>query len=353
MRQAFPVLVALAGALLWVCGCQEDLERVSEVTKFRLLAVQADPPEVAPGGATVIRLLTADPNGQGRRVVAGGVVVPGLITPVESGDTDSAPPVFFDLPFTEPNHEGVISFPGQLAIPTYYLEGGTQVPIAPPGDPLTMTAIVVVCAGDGFDEALAVEALAGLAGGGSESAAEVSFAAVCTEAGADEGLVAFKTFDVITCDPETSALSCDGEYAQNANPEISSITLAGEPLGTSESGLCFGCNASDGCRNPLKVRAFLDADSFQRYERPLATNLDETELVYERTYISWFGTGGSFEQDRSGNASTPTEPRADDPFEANWTPSPKGGDYTLWAVAHDLRGGVSWKIFSVNAVAPQ
>jgi hypothetical protein len=313
--------------------------------------VQTDPPEVAPGGSLRIRMLTADPQGAGRRVVGGGIVVPGLITPTGSPDVDNVPPIYFELPFTDANHLGVVSFPGQLGIPEYTMDGQAEVPVAPPGEPLTMTAILVLCAGNGFDEALAYASLAGLMDDPGEGAgAELSFDSICEAAGADEGISAFKTFDVVTCDPATSALSCDAEYEPNGNPELSSLTLAGEPVTSELAGLCTECDDDDGCREPLKLTAYLGAGSFQRYERALASNLNETEIVYERTYISWFGTGGSFDEDRSGNASTVDEPRADDPFEAHWTPPPEGGDFTLWAVVHDVRGGISWQIFSVSAI---
>lgn len=350
MRPSLPLAFALAcAAASGACG--EELERVSEVTRFRLLAVQADPPEVAPGESLRLRMLTADPTGGGRRVVGGGVVVPGLITPTGSPDTGSLPPVFFELPFTDANHLGVVSFPGQLGIPEYTVEAGVQVPVAPPGEPLVMTAILVVCAGDGFDEALAYGALAGLAEAPGEGGDfELPVDAICTAAGAEAGITAFKTFDVVTCDPATSSLACDGEYEPNRNPELASLSLGGEPIASGLPGLCFGCDVEDGCREPLDLRALLDSGSFQRYERALASNLDETEVVYERTYISWFATGGSFDEDRSGNASTLDEPRADDPFEASWTPPPEGGDFTLWAVVHDVRGGISWLSFPVSAV---
>jgi hypothetical protein len=350
MRHLLRLSIAIACASA-LSACGEEMERVSEVTKLRLFAVQADPPEVAPGGSTMIRLLTADPKGEGRRVVAGGIVIPGLITPTGSPSAESVPPIFYDLPFTDANHLGVVTFPGQLSIPEYYLDGEAEVPIAPPGEPLTMTAITVVCAGDGFDETLAYEALAGLMGDQEEGAqVEFSVDSICVAAGADEGISSFKTFDVVTCDPTTSTLSCEGEYEPNENPVLASLSLGGEPVTSELGGFCVECDAEDGCRKPLKLSAYLDAGSFQRYERSLASNLDETELVFERTYISWFGTGGSFDEDRSGNASTLDEPRADDPFEAHWTPPPEGGDITLWAVVHDVRGGISWQIFSVSAV---
>ena len=130
------------------------------------------------------------------------------------------------------------------------------------------------------------------------------------------------------------------------------MQIAGTPLAPFVAGACLECDPEDGCREPLKVRGTLTAGSFQRYERPLASNLEQTEIVYERTYISWFITGGKFDEERSGNGSTTDEILPDHPFKANWLPPPEGGEFTLWAVAHDVRGGVSWKIYSVTAGVP-
>jgi hypothetical protein len=353
MRSTLSVTVVLAVAAL-SCACQVELEAASEVTKLRILGVQADPPEIAPGEATALRMLTADPKGDGRRVVGGGMVVPGLFTPSSAPDPESLPPLYYPLPFTDVNEEGVISFPDHLAIPEYYLEGGVQVPIAPPGQPLTMTAILFVCAGDGFDEYAAYAAIAALeTSGAGQSVSPLAFEDICTDAGADEGIAAVKTFDVATCDPENSGLSCAEEYAQNANPEIESLALNGALVSPFVGGVCLECGAVDGCREPVKVRGYLTAGSFQRYERPIAANLEGTEIVYERTYISWFITGGKFDVERSGNGSDIDEILPDDPYDANWMPPYAGGDFTLWAVAHDVRGGVSWEIFHITAGVPQ
>jgi hypothetical protein len=356
-----PVSLALAAAL---CSCQAELEAASEVTKLRILGVQADPPEIPPGGETAIRVLTADPNGAGRRVVGGGIVVPGQFSPSSSPDTEGLPPLYYALPFTDVNWEGVVAFPDHLAFPEYYLapnpafdpgdpdsEEHLQVPIAPPGEPLTMTAILVVCAGDGFDEIAAYAALEAfsMAGDAAESMGALAFEEICAEAGADEGVAAIKTFTVAVCDPATSSLSCDGEYEPNANPEIESVDLGGVPLVPLVGGVCLECDFEDGCREPFAVVGYLEGGSFQRYERKLAENLDETEVVYERTYISWFLTGGKIDEERSGNGSTIDAIQPDEPFEANWIPPFEGGDFTLWAVAHDIRGGVSWEQYQFTA----
>jgi hypothetical protein len=366
MRHLFAPLPAIFAAAL-LGACQEELEAASEVTKLRILGVQADPPEIAPGEATALSVLTADPNGAGRRVVVGGLVVPGQFTPSSSPDPTALPPLYYPLPFTDAAEIGVVSFPDALMIPEYYLEPNPaydpddpeseenlQVPIAPPGAPLVMTAILVVCAGDGFDELAAYAALAELSSAESMAAAgPLAFEQLCAEAGADEGVAALKTFDVATCDPATSSLACAEEYEPNANPRIESIALDGLPLGSILGGVCVECSAADGCREPLAVAGLLEAASFQRYERPVAENLDETQIVYERTYISWFATGGRFDEERSGNGSTIEAILPNAPFEANWTPPPEGGAFTLWAVAHDVRGGVSWQIFDVVTGVPE
>jgi hypothetical protein len=349
------LLVALFVFAAAPWGCQAELEAASEVTKLRILGVQADPPEVAPGNAVALRILTADPNGDGRLVVGGGIVVPGLFTPSAAPDPAGLPPLVYPLPFTVVNQEGVVSFPSHLMIPdSYHDDLDNEVPIAPPGEPLTMTAILFVCAGDGFDENAAYAAIAELSmTGAAESVGPLAFESLCLDAGADEGVTAVKTFTVATCDPATSALACDGEYAANANPEIAAVALHGEALTPFVGGVCFECDAKDGCRSPLKVSARMTPGSFQRYERQLASNLEETEVVYERTYVAWFATGGAFDAERSGNGSTIDAIEPDAPFEARWTPPYSGGDFTIWAVAHDLRGGVSWELYHVTAgVAP-
>jgi hypothetical protein len=354
MRSALPIAVVSALAAL-LCACQAELEAAGEVTKLRILGVQADPPEISPGEATAIRILSADPKGEGRRVVGGGIVVPGLFTPSSAPDATDLPQLFFALPFTDAGQQGVVSFPDQLMIPEYTLDPqNAHVPIAPPGEPLTMTAILFVCAGDGFDENAAYAVIGELTmGGAAEATGPLAFEDICTRAGADEGVTAIKTFDVVTCDPATSTLSCDGEYAPNANPEIDSVTFDGEPLSPFVGGVCLECDAKDGCRTPMKASAAMTADSFQRYERPIAANLSGTEVVYERTYISWFATGGKFDVERSGNGSTIDNVLPDEPFEAMWMPPPGGGEFTVWAVAHDVRGGVSWEIFHVTAGVPE
>jgi hypothetical protein len=74
----------------------------------------------------------------------------------------------------------------------------------------------------------------------------------------------------------------------------------------------------------------------------------------------WYVTGGDFSNSRSADACAKKDmvfdnPCLDDPdkdptgpFETTWIPE-KRGTFTLYAVAHDIRGGVSWKTYTVKA----
>ena len=58
-------------------------------------------------------------------------------------------------------------------------------------------------------------------------------------------------------------------------------------------------------------------------------------------YVTWFTSGGELERNRT-IADAPAGPY-DVTFKTD-----KPGRYTLWAVAHDVRGGVSWERFQIE-----
>jgi hypothetical protein len=321
-------------SLVAATACQEDLENISQVTKFRVLAVQTDPPELNPGEATALNVLTADPAGNGRKVVGAGFAVPGLITP-SATEVSEEIPLFWTLAPNEAT-AGVISF-GSLGVPE---EAGSYIP---PDDgeidgQLKVTAVILLCAGDGLDELALLDAFLQLAEGGDGGFGEsLDLSDLCVQAGADEGLTAFKTFTITNRATE--------DPYRNDNPEIDYLLFDETELPTTvEGGLgVFQCTSSDGCRNGVALEGWLTAESYQQY---LKLEFEQLEIVDERTYISWFTDGGKFDKDRSGS----NEPLG--PYEAEWRPPREGGAFAVWAVAHDIRGGVSWKIYSVEAIPP-
>ncbi|HUT77270.1 MAG TPA: hypothetical protein VM285_06265 [Polyangia bacterium] len=336
------IRVVLIGCLLGLLGfaCQEDLEAISQVTKFRVLAVQTDPPEVNPGESVALRVLVADPDPDPaapkfgpphRRITAVGLAVSGLVTPssAEIEEPDLAWPPFV----ATADGDGVIDL-AVLGVPPDVTEL-----ITAEQPELVVTAVLLICAGgdDGVQNALLQALLAAGQDSGLDNPGDL--VEVCTTGGADEGIVAFKTFDI------TDRLPGDGN--RNANPEISHVVFDDKDfLGVPDDGYepVFQCTGSDGCREGVLLEAYLAQESFQIYEKVV---FGEVEVTDERLYVSWFTTGGGFTADRSGNDGT-----SEDPFENDWLPPRDGGRFQLWVVAHDIRGGVSWVRHEIEAVTP-
>lgn len=334
------IRVATIGCFLGLLGfaCQEDLEAISQVTKFRLLAVQTDPPEVNPGESVALRVLAADPDPDPaaprygpphRRITAVGLAVSGLITPSSSeiGEPDLVWPPFA----ATAGADGVIDL-AVIGVPPQAAELlSADTPEIP------VTAVLLICAGgeDGMEIAL----LQALAAAGQDSGLDDpgDLVEICATAGADEGLVAFKTFRITPRPP--------ADPDRNENPVIARVVFdeRDPPLGQGGDPV-FQCTGSDGCREGVLLEAFLAPESFQTYEKVV---FGEVEVADERLYVSWFTTGGGFTSDRSGNDGTPG-----DPFENDWLPPRDGGRFQLWVVAHDIRGGVSWMQHEIEARAP-
>jgi len=365
MKRLVPAsaLILASACLLALGACGNDLESISQVSKFRVLGVQADPPEVNPGGDTAIRVLTADPEGDGRMIVAGGMAFAGLMTPSSTPDTTDLPPLFWFMDFAQANPNGVIEI-ANLAVPEYYLgPDGEPVDLLIPDDGddengeeldfMSVTALILMCAGDGFSAVEMAHAMQDLqAGGGSIDLEDpTALEGLCVNAGADEGLVAFKTFDISLETERPNANPAIDLLEMKRGASLENVVMEGtgtwfEVLPWVEGGNpgTFFCKG-DECRDSASIRAFLTPESFQTYEKVV---FGDVETRDERTYISWFTEGGEFNADRSGNDGTPG-----DPFEVEWLPPREGGEHLLWAVAHDIRGGVSWKRYMMDAVIGQ
>jgi len=318
-------------------GCQEDLEAISQVTKFRVLAVQTEPPEVNPGGSVALRVLVADPDpdpaaprfGPPRRRITGvGVAVSGLVTPASAGSDE--PDLVWPPFIGTAGADGVID----LAVIGVPQEAGDLLTADDPE--ITVTAIMLLCAGggDGVETGL----LQALMTAGEEAGLDEpgDLVEACRVAGADEGIVAFKTFRISDRPP--------GHANRNDNPEVRQVVFDGDrPLGIAGNEV-FQCTGADGCREDVDLDAHLTPESFQTYEK---TVFGEIETVDERLYVSWFTTGGGFARDRTGNDGTP-----DEPFQNTWFPPREGGRFNLWVVARDVRGGVGWARYEIEARAP-
>jgi hypothetical protein len=59
--------------------------------------------------------------------------------------------------------------------------------------------------------------------------------------------------------------------------------------------------------------------------------------------VSWYASGGSFVDDRTGRPDTDLGTNTDN----IWTAPDAPGTVTLWAVLRDSRGGMTWKAYRV------
>ncbi len=305
----WPIIFVLT---LW--GCNEPMAAISEIDKFRVMAIQADPPEIRPGESTTLRVLYADPHGKGRPITFLWLTCLGELKP--SDDLSEG----CDLVGFQPGSSE---------------SGGDSYTVAPlPDDILTdlpegktygmATTLLSACAGG---ETPTEEDIAGLDG--------LENVEVLCKGG--EHVLAFKTFRISNADDEN----------RNTNPRIKKIEFNNKPLTESvdietDVGF-FQCKTMSKCFDGAKIEATMTKDSFETYEQ---TQLEKVTVMDEAPYISWFVDGGDFNKNRSRTAEPPG------PFKTKWSPPLDGGRFTLWVVAHDLRGGTSWKRYIIRAETP-
>ena len=291
-------------------GCALDFDEPHDVNKLRVLGVQAEPPEIAPGDGTSVSVLWADPLGEDRDVefvwwFCGGFVFGAdletcyqLIPPIrmsasEGGDRLEIPTIPDDIFDSADLPEGM--------------------------DYFVVTAVGLMCA-DGRlpdDDVLAdpegYEHIDDLCEGGEA----VSF---------------FRTVMISESDNP------------QANPGIEGVLFKDEPLPDVESGevTTLRCKEKDGCDLDVPLSLFMTEGSYQTYE---VVEFDEVVEKKDTLFVSWYVTGGAF---KDGYRSMVDSEASDDPlgpFETVWQPE-EPGEYTLYAVAHDVRGGVSWTSFA-------
>lgn len=313
--------------MLGAVACQEPMESISEVTKFRVLGVQAEPPEIMPGQGTTLKVLFADPKGEGRDVTIAWLNCVGSFSPT-SDLSEGCEPVWAPA----------VSLASQGG-DTY------EIPMTPPdilsdlpGDEeyLTVTVVTVLCAGG----ELALSDAEGEAPTG-----EIDALDDLCEGG--DGLVAIKAFRISTSsNPNTNPTIALLKFNDAPLAEISDgpDADAGAPDAGGEQSGIYVCENSYGCMEGAPIQAFLTDESFQQYEKE---EFGEIQVADENPYISWFVTGGKFSEDRSRTNEAPG------PFEVDWKPPRYGGVYELWAVVHDMRGGLSWRSYSVEAQVPE
>lgn len=355
----------LLSILLFVFwGCNEPMTPISSVDKFRIMAIQAEPPEVRPGGATTHRVLYADPKGKGRSINFIWLTCLGELTPsadlsqgceligFSAGEAGKGGDVY-TVPYVPDNALANLQEGETYATATTILSACAG------GEPPTAEDIAAL---EGFDS------LDSLCQGGKHILAFKTFRiSEATDENRntnpklskvlfdDKKLIEVSaqngdTGDDTDTDTETRDFNGDAGVEPDAgvddrNHIDTSLLDAGvnDDIGSSTIGH-FECKSMAKCLHGAKVKAFLTETSFETYEEE---QLGKIVSQDEAPYVSWFVTGGEVSNDRSRTATPPG------PFKTNWSPPLDGGEFSLWVVAHDLRGGASWKQYAIEAKTPE
>jgi len=282
-------------ALLVSCGWNStSFEPVALVDKLRVLAVRAEPPDVAPGGTTLLSALVVDPDEGSRPLTRLWLVC----------DPDPANPT--------------LSACSQFATardPSQFLAGNV------PG--------VHVVAGERPTYSAPDDALAALRPGSLEynRGVEATVLLVLLQgdlsAARDPSRMLFAIKRIRILDPAVQA--------PNRNPVLEAVTMDGLPLAAVDE-----TQAVSGATVSLAVSASADsAEPFVRF-LPDGTRADETESLV----VSWYASAGFYPDlyDRSSRAPGEKAVALHLPAAAD-VPA---GSVAVWAVMRDARGGVDW-----------
>jgi hypothetical protein len=307
-------------ALLLLTACSFNFERSSEIRDRRILAIQADPPELAGGtsrpSSVQLRALVVDP---GDPLAAAETVWRSCIIPATGG-----------FPDADGDGEGRFGSSSRLCP-----EGDATVLHASGSQPISS-----------LSQSIPVPEEVGevLASGADVAAPQIQVQlSVSSERGE---LVAIKEVTVTARLPE--------EQEPNRNPAIQGLSLDGtEWLPDGARTIRYG-----DCPDEQKEQVEAEDGSLVRVcEHDLEPLFDEAEAQFykargfsgelevqrERLQFAWFTDAGSFREGRTEQFD-PRDPSPDNVGPKNsWREPPsKVERATLWVVVRDGRGGTTW-----------
>jgi hypothetical protein len=340
-------LIALS---LAVAGCNSDLPPEWQIEKLRVLAVQAEPPEIAPGASTVLQALAVEPPvpppgspppSPLSYVWLACTIPPGVTEQVPCGLSTTRPLTGADL--------------GQATPPP-----DCQ---AEPGADLCLL---------GTDPIVRFTAPAGALAGARTTQMLITVAIADTPSGAIGCLVDTANNGGMPVDPDhcvlalkrltvtspTTPLSDGTLPVFNRNPQLTGFDLV-VPTGDQASlldGTAEFLPTPDG-QSPQAALDAARADDAAELEPTFDSSGKVTGAQYEALTIAWYTTAGKLDSGRSAfvpdacatQQDCPTTPPPAD-VTTNWTPPTQGqvtqltvdGTVQLWAVVRDDRGGISW-----------
>ncbi len=110
-------------------------------------------------------------------------------------------------------------------------------------------------------------------------------------------------------------------------------------------GICSGAEDAKACEADCKdPHGCTGAETYAFYELKSRSVIDRREAMR----VSFYATGGSFLDDRTGRGESEGQNFADD----TWTAPNAPGPVTLWLVLRDSRGGVNWATYPLVVGTP-
>jgi hypothetical protein len=345
--------------LVWLsavlgAGCADQTPSPSLVEDLRVLAVQAQPPELLferdPGAgaqAVTFRALVMDPRG-------GPMTYDWAFCPVESSQTCAdfdqrkaavAPAVqpLLDAARAQASH-------GQAppaAESTDALGIGTFVAQVSP----ELFAFHVASSGLGLGNGAWLSAALSLGNGAESLQAEKRVVLGARDLAAWNPELATAGWQV--CPPPPAAPPPDclplGPRTANRNPEIAGVEvarggLADAPFEPLAEPLVLGPHQT------VRLRPVVNADAAERYQAIEASFQGERLGVVERQeelVVSWFATAGTFGEAQTAPQRTKT---LDNAFTTPDAPPATGGKLAVFLVVRDQRGGTGWAQVQVLVV---
>lgn len=286
MTRLLPLLLVLAGCTIndGRYPRPRDLSPGWRVDKLRLLAIQAEPPEVEPGRTATFRALLVDPDDTVDLTV--------WVWCTEQAATS------FGCPFDPTTLDGADLDPDDLEAAGVI---GVEPFLAPS---FTPDATLL----DGLDERERLEGV------------NVTINALSLPETVDDT----DSFDFNEVESGFKRLVVSQATTPNRNPSLDGFTVDGARV--PEQGVAL---VDPG--QPYELAPVLGDDAIETYTFVNRDGVAEERV--EEPFVTWFASGGTLDEDTTLH-----------PFlEATWiAPVEPGVAGTVWAVVQDRRGGISW-----------
>lgn len=296
-------------------GCGPGFSPASLVDKVRVLAIQADPAEVGPGQSLSYRALVAAPDHEGETLVYTFVACTtgpeGCLEQSEALAAAGGDPTLGNEIYQQTSvRYGFANFQGEEveAVGANLLTPASVLNFTPtPEEGANVQVTFIACMADACSEA-------STEGGGTD------LLSILDTLPPGESALAVKRARVST------------STTPNHNPVFTTFEVPDLGVEVADGGAFTPVDSE-----PLTLVVHLPDDAVEAYL--YETDDGVTESREERPYLRWYSTAGDFEASSTDLVVDP---------DGGWTssivfnPPDPLGDFTLWAVIWDRRGGMAW-----------